>query len=79
MLEVVQQCRHRWLGHVLSLKSLLWDRLEGRGGVKDKTSRRRKQLQLIMTKSYAAVKSQLEDGNSRKQVKLSDHRVRVLQ
>jgi len=53
ILDTVQRCKFRWIGHILRHDSLLRDIIEGR--VKGKVTRGRKRLQMlrdVISKSY---------------------------
>jgi len=62
ILDIVQYCKFRWIGHILRHDSLLRDIIEGR--MKGKVTRGRKRLQMlsdVITKSYEDLKREVED------------------
>jgi len=62
ILDTVQHCKFRWIGHILRHDSHLYDTVEGR--MKGKAARGRKQLQMlnnVISKSYEDLKREVED------------------
>jgi len=62
ILDTVQHCKFRWVGHILRHDSLLCDIIEGR--LKGKVTRGRKRLQMlsdVISKSYEELKREVED------------------
>jgi len=61
ILDTVQHCKFRWIGHIMRHDSLLRDIIEGR--MKGKVTRGRKRLQMlsdVIIKSYEELKTKEE-------------------